>query len=77
MGGVKHIPLRCATRAGPERNTLTQMSTDGALFATAGSVCYSHAVQVELSRRLRKQLGAGGGDSGFCFVGEGSVASAG
>lgn len=42
--------------AGSGRNTLTQMSTNSKLFAAGGSLCYTHAVQVELSQRLRKFL---------------------
>lgn len=40
----------------PLRNTLTQMSTRTALFEAHGSACFTHALQLELSLRLRKHL---------------------
>ena len=39
-----------------KRNSLTQLSTNQELFAQCGSICYTHAVQVELSYRFRKYL---------------------
>ena len=39
-----------------------QLSTDGDLFASCASRCYTHAVQVELSLRLRKHLTANKAD---------------
>ena len=39
---------------GPDRNTLTQMATDPVLWATASP--FSHAVQIEMTIRLRKHL---------------------
>jgi hypothetical protein len=40
------------------RNTLTQLSTNEELFTSRGSACYTYAIQVELSKRLRKFLTA-------------------
>jgi hypothetical protein len=42
--------------AASRRNTLTQLSTNQRLFGSCGSMCYTHAVQIELSLRLRKLL---------------------
>ena len=39
-----------------KRNSLTQLSTNQKLFSQCGSICYTHAVQVEMSYRLRKFL---------------------
>ena len=50
--------LSGAKPASSGRNTLTQLSTRAALWARFGAAPFTHAVQLELSLRLRRHLAA-------------------